>query len=595
MTGDDFSDREVEEKLRQKIAAGSQDPDDYRNLTDLLFPSGRYDEAIALYQRALTLQLTDFKKAQLSMELAWTYYNVGQQVQVAQLARQALSLLSTETKTAEVSYCLGSSQALLAFTESVRAPAAGTEAARLALDWLEKAIADDSNFIDKPYAYIDAAQMLSMLGNVDKAIVLCEKCLNQEISEHQRILCLITYSQSLQREERFAEAEQTITQALLYGKNYKSGLFHTLYMELGTIQRFTSRLTESRKSYEQALAALKSDPYFHSDAEILGEIYFGLAIVCYERGEYQDAVSAYSEVLRCKSKDTPSYSTALCWLGRSYEAIEDHRKARDCYSEVVASPSASEDDKSLARNGLMWVLAKLDYLSGKYTEAAAAFEEVVSRYTEADLEYWLAILWLGSSYEGLGAYGKAHTFYKEALDSAHLSDANNVIAQEGLARCLARLAYESGDYRDAAAKFEEVLAQYRDTDPNHWNTFIWLASCYQALGNHTKVQECYQKVLVSRHATDHDKVLARRRLTSNLGKAYYESRNYPEAVAAFEEVLASCNDDHADRFHALICLGYSYLSIKTYGKARDCFEQVLASPHAPEEEKAAARKAITLL
>ncbi len=315
MAKSDMTDTEIEEKLRQKIADGSQDPEDYRNLTDLLFPSGDYDEAIALYQRALTFPLTAFKKAQLSMELGWTYYDIGQQAQVVALAQEALSLLSTEPRSAEVLYCLGASQALLALSLCITDANAGAEAARLALDWLEQAIADDSDFKDKPYAYIDAARMHSMLGNVHKAITHCERCLEQEISEMQRIACLIVCAQALQRKERFADAEQAITEAFRYGKNYKSGLLQTLYMELGAIQRLTNRLTDSRTSLEQALAAAKSDPYFHNDMEILGEIQFNLASVCYELGEYEDAISAYNEVLRCDTKDGPSYWTALyCWV-----------------------------------------------------------------------------------------------------------------------------------------------------------------------------------------------------------------------------------------------------------------------------------------
>jgi len=594
MTVDDYSDEQAEKELRQKIAAGSQDPDDYRNLTDLLFPSGRYDEAIALYQQALTFPLTDFKKAQLSIELGWIYYDIGQRAQATTLAREALSLLSTEPKSPEVLYCLGASQALLSLSHSFADPNAGTETARFAIDWLEKAIADDSDFRDKPYAYIDAARMHSMLGNMDEAIDHCEKCLGQEINQMQRISCLIVYAQCLQGKERFVEAEQAIAEAFRYGKNYKSG-FYTLYMELGAIQRFTSQLTESRKSYEQALAALKSDPYFHSDAEILGEIYFNLATVCYELGEYQGAVSAYREVLRFNSKDISSYWSALYWLGRSYEAIEDHSKARDCYAEVVASRGASEDDKSLARNGLMWALAKLDYLSGKYTEAAAAFEEIVSHYTKADQDYWSTILWLAYSYEGLGVYEKARTLYEEALDSADTSDADKVIAQKGLTWNSARIAYESGDYKEAAGKFEEVLGQQPETDPDRWNTVIWLGSCYLGLGDYSKEQECYQRVLASRHAADADKLLARQKLTSSIGKAYYESKSYPEAIAAFEDVLSSCPETDPHRFHALVWLGYSYLASRMYARGRDCLEKVLASTHASEVDKVSAREGLARL
>lgn len=595
MTADYYPDGQAEQELRQKIAAGSQDPDDYRNLADLLFPSGRYDEMIALYCQAETFSLTGFKQAQLSMELGWIYYGIGQPEQATFFARKALALLSTEPKNGEVLYCLGASQTLLSLNDSFVDPSSGASAARLALEWLEQAIADGSKFRDKPYAYIDAARLHGTLGNMDEAITYCETCLGQEVNEMQRVDCLIVYAQSLQNKERYVEAENAIAEAFRYGKNYKSGIRHTLYMELGAIQRFTNRQTESRKSYEQALAALKSDPYLHSDTEILGEVYFGLAVVCYERAEYQDAISAYSEVLRCKSENNPSYWTALCWLGRSYEAIEDYGKARDCYAEVLASTSTTDDDKNLARRGLMWVAAKLDYLSGKYSEAAGAFEEIVSQHTKEDQGYWLAILWLASCYEGLGDHKKARTYYEDALDSAHTSDANKVIARNGLARSLANLAYESGEYKEAAVKFEEVLGQYPDTDPKHWNTFVWLASCYQGLGNYAKAQECYQKVLASRHSTDHDIAFARKRLTSTMGKACYESRNYPEAIAGFEELLTSCPENDPDRFHAMVWLGYCCHATGMLARAGDCFKRVLASPHASEADKTSARHGLARL
>jgi tetratricopeptide (TPR) repeat protein len=596
MANSDMTNTEAEEKLRQKIADGSQDPEDYRDLIDLLSPSGDYDEAIALYQRALTFPLATFKKAQLSMELGWIYYEIGQQAQVAELARDALSLLSTEPRSAEVLYCQGASEALLALSVCSTDTNAGSEAARLALEWLEQVIADAADFKDKSYAYIDAARMHSLLGNADKVVTHCEECLAREISETQRISCLILYAQALQREERFAEAEQAITEAFRYGKNYKSGLVHSrLFIELGGIQRSTNRLAQSKESFRQALAALKSDPNFHNDTQTLGEVYFNLASVCYELGEYDDAVSSYNEALRCDTKHGPSYWTALYWLGRSYEANEDHSKARDCYTEVSASSHATEDDKSLARKGLMWVLAKLDYESGKYNEAAAAFEEVISHYAKEDLDYWPAIVWLGSCYEGLGAYAKARSLYEQALDSPHTSDANKVIARKGLARSLARHFYEAGEYKEAATKYQEVLGHYTETDPDHWITMIWLGSCYQGLGAYAKEQECYQRVLASRYATDADKLLARKKLTSSLGKAYYESKSYAEAIAAFEDVLTSCPESEPHRFHALVWLGYSYLATRLYARARDCFEQVLASSCASEAEKASARQGLVRL
>lgn len=586
---------EAEHSLRQKIADGSRDPDDYRNLTDLLFPSGRYDEGIALYKQALTLPLTNCKRAQLSMELGWLYYQTGQRLEASSLAQETLSLLSTEPRTAEVLYYLGASQALLAFCLSFRDAKARMETAHLALDLLEQAIVDNSDFKDKPHAYIDAARLHIMLGNVDKAIVHCETCLGKNITEMQRISCLIVYAQALQREERFAEAEHAITEAFRCGANYKSGLLQTLYIELGAMQRSTNRLAESKRSFEQALAAAKADPYFHNDGETLGEIYFHLGTACFELGEFGEAISAYKEVLHYDPKDNSSHWNALYWLGRSYEAKEDYREARNCYREVAASPHATKDDRALARKGLISVLAKLAYESGKYEEAAAAFEEVVSHYTEADADYWLAILWLGSCHEGLGAYAKARDFYQQLVASPHAFDEDKAKGRKNLARSLASLAYESAEYSEAAAKFEEVLGYCPETDADRWNILLWLGSCYQGLGSYEQEQQCYRKVLASRHAADADKALARKKLTASLGKGYYEQKQYAESIAAFEETLTVCAKDDPYRCHVLLWLGYSCHAMETYARARQCFEEVLASPLASDDEKASARKGIELL
>jgi tetratricopeptide (TPR) repeat protein len=579
----------TETELRQRVANSSQDPDDYRDLADFLFPLGLYEEIIALYQRALSLPLSTPKKAQLLMELGWIHYDIGNKAQAAVLAREAHSLLSAEPKNSEVLYCQGASQALVAACSWLEDPQVGAETARLALESLEQSIANNSDFQDKPQAYIDAAQVLNMLGSADKAITYCETCIKLEIKEIQKISCLITYAQALQGVERFTEAEQAITEAFRYAKNYKSGLLPSLYMELGSIQRFTDRLTESRASYERALTALKSDPYLHGAIEPIGEINFDLATVCFDLEDYKSAIAAYAEVLHIYPPGIPSYWTSLYWQGRSYEIIEEYFKARDCYAGVQQSPVATEEDKALARDGLMWVNAKLDYGAGKYEEAAAAFENIASHYDRVDADYWSAIVWLGSSYEGLRAYEKARIYYEQVLGSSSASDANKVIAQKGLIRSLARLAYDSQDYKEAAAKVEELLGHHTETDPDHWDTMIWLGGCYQGLGDYTNEQDCYRKVLGSRHAADTDKVLARKKLTSSLGKAYYATKSYAEAIAAFEDVVASCSEDEPYRFHILVWLGYSYLASEQYESGKHCLQKVLASPDASEVDKASAR------
>jgi tetratricopeptide (TPR) repeat protein len=114
------------------------------------------------------------------------------------------------------------------------------------------------------------------------------------------------------------------------------------------------------------------------------------------------------------------------------------------------------------------------------------------------------------------------------------------------------------------------------------------------LGNYAKEQECHQKVLASRHATDADKALARK-LTASLGKVYYEQKQYAECIAAFEETLTVCAKDDPYRSHVLLWLGYSCHATGEHARARNYFQAVLASPYASEAEKSSARKGLGLL
>ena len=79
-------DPQNEAELRRKIADGSQDPEDYRNLAELLFAAGRYEDAISSYEGALNLPLTNCQRAKVSMELGWIIYEMGRQAQALRAA-----------------------------------------------------------------------------------------------------------------------------------------------------------------------------------------------------------------------------------------------------------------------------------------------------------------------------------------------------------------------------------------------------------------------------------------------------------------------------------------------------------------------------
>jgi tetratricopeptide (TPR) repeat protein len=84
---------ETEVELRQKLANGSQDPEDYGKLAIQVFVVGGLEEAITLYKQAIELSPTGLVKARVYTDLEWLYYEMGQRDQALAMTRSALGLL----------------------------------------------------------------------------------------------------------------------------------------------------------------------------------------------------------------------------------------------------------------------------------------------------------------------------------------------------------------------------------------------------------------------------------------------------------------------------------------------------------------------
>ena len=236
MSEQQFSQQEPEEELRKRIIAGSAGSKDYRELGGLLFLSGNSDEAVALYQQAIIMSSTNIQKAAVAVELGLLFYEMSEQAKAQTLAEDALRLLSNESDSHEMLACQGAGQSLLAHCTMVKNAESGKELIRVALETLDRVKGNGPNFEGKTTAYLDAATLHDLLGNVDKATSLCEKFLQCELHEWERISGLIVYGQALRSAGRFGEAEHKIEEALRYASKYKLLLAH-LYLELGLDQR----------------------------------------------------------------------------------------------------------------------------------------------------------------------------------------------------------------------------------------------------------------------------------------------------------------------------------------------------------------------
>ena len=582
-------DLQDETKLQQRIAAGSHDPEDYCKLAGLLVSAGRYEEAVALYHQALNLPVTDLQKARLSIDLGWLFYEVGEPVQGQTLAQSAIRLLSSEQESPEVLLVWGLSQSLLAHCVWFKDDKSGAEMAQAALKWLERIVTEAPNFEEIGAAYYAAARLHNLLGNAKEAIELCEKCLQLELGDMERLSCLIAYSEALRLDERFKEAEKALEEALRYAKTDKVTL-PLVYFTLGLIQRSTHRLAEARETFEKVLEALQAHPYLKDDSHFLTQVYWNLGELDYGSEKLEEALRAFQKILAYHPEADTDHRNALLWLGYCYQAMRDHSKAVGYFKELLASPHASETEKASARKSLAWNLGKLHYESGDCGQAAAAFEEVLTYLPSDDPDRPNTLVWLGHCYLATEAQEKARDCFEEVLTSSNVTETDKASALVGLGD----IYLEAGQYEEAAAAAKEALVYQPENEFNHWNTLLRLGHAYFGR-DYQKARECYERILASPHAAEADKDSARKNLTRSLANLYYEAGQYEEATAAFEEVLSYYPEDVPHHCTALLWLGRCHDATEDCEKARDCYEQVLASPHASEEDKASAREGLARL
>ena len=341
-----------EQELTEKIRAGSKELGDYRDLAFVLASAGRYDDIIPLYEQALRLPLTDFQRAKVSLELGWILRDLlGQQAQPQVLAETAISLLSNEPDDPEVLFLRGSSHGLLAYCVWRTDENSGVEAARLAVEYMERVIAERPNLGGIGEVYCDSARLQNLLGNATKAIVLCEEALQHELDEADRLSCLIYLAEALRCAHRLDEAERAIGEAFRHVEADK-GMLPRLYYEKGLIERSTNRSAGACSTFFQAVAALETHPRLRRDPLLVREIHWNLGELYYESRQYKEAAEALQQVVLHYSENEPYRSNALLMLGHCHLGTGSYVKARNCYEEVLSVPDAPEADRVAAREGL---------------------------------------------------------------------------------------------------------------------------------------------------------------------------------------------------------------------------------------------------
>jgi tetratricopeptide (TPR) repeat protein len=506
----------TEAELRERLARGSQDPEHYRDLAELLLATNRPEESLAVLQRALDLPLPGLDRARLCAEVGWGWYDaVGGSVDRALgFAREATALLADEPETVEALALRGAARCLLAHCLFRTDAPASIDPARSAVNDLERALreaqASDSEWV--LWGHYDAARAYSLLEDGEQAVAHARAFLDHELPEHKRLSGLGILSEACRQAGRLDEGERSVDEALALARARGEPL-QPLYHTRGLILRAAGRSAEARASFEQELATLQSHPVLRDDPEWLKAVHGNLGELYYEAQDYERAAIAFEQCLAQYPADHPGRPIMLLWAAQSHRGRGDSEKARACFQAVADSPVALEEDRHQAEGEVLRCSARLAFAAGEFETAPRQLDELLRALPEDGSDRRLALNLLGHCYYSLHRYDEALACYDEVRSSPHAGSEERAEAEEWADWSAGERLYEAGEYGQAAASFERLVELYPEDHASHWAALMWLAGCYEGVGASTGARDCYQAVVRSRQATEAQRTQARAGLT----------------------------------------------------------------------------------
>lgn len=155
-------------------------------------------------------------------------------------------------------------------------------------------------------------------------------------------------------------------------------------------------------------------------------------------------------------------------------------------SYISSSREAAEEEASR-----QLLAGMLQQRGGNYRGAAAAYEEVVSRYSGTDSGK-LAVLYLGHARYELGQYEQALERYQEYLRKEKGDELTAAHATRGAAACMEN----TGRYEEAADLYESAARELDEADEAPGD-LMSAARCWKLAGKPERAMEILKEVIDS--------------------------------------------------------------------------------------------------
>ncbi len=376
------------------------------------------------------------------------------------------------------------------------------------------------------------------------------------------------------KQENFGEAEDNLT-ALAEDATYKSKANYYLLDIAFKNGKFDKAAEIGEKIYESAEKKQKSDV-----AKIVGESYFNLGeyekaipyllkyegkkgkwtntdyyylgFAYYKQGDYQNAIQNFNKII---GGDNKIAQNAYYHLGECYLKADKKSEALNAFknaSEMTFDPKITADAD--------FNYAKLSYEAGNpYKSVPEVLQDYLEKYPETENTKEISKLLITSYLH--------QQDYQGAIDylSANKSPENDVLANEvSLYRGIQL--FNKQKIKKANRYFLIATDAKNDTIKN--KATYWMAESDYLLGDYKKALKGFKNIT-------NNNIEEATSLNYNIGYTNFKLKNYDGAITSFLKFLDQKIDDNDLNDDAANRLGDSYYATKNYTEAVIAYDNVI--------------------
>ena len=427
-----------ERQLREKIASGSQNPDDYTALAGWLYEARRFDESLQVLREALRLPLPDLRRADLLTLLGCCVYNGTYDAnQAASLGEQAIAL-TQGTETIAALSARAFAQSLIAncswTADSVRAAQTANSALSLFGQVLERRTTLDEVAIYE--IHLEAARLNGLLERTEEATRQCKEALALASDKNQRVICMTELGTIHRTAGHLAEARGVFVDAIKSVAAAPHLLFRPYY-ELGLVEKALGKLPEARAKFRRALGIFEDDPNLPCSGGYLPGIMQEIAEISRDLGDHGGAAKAFQALVDFYPPDQPMHWACLHCLSDCQRELGQLGIAATNLERIVESTQAPIDQRDKARSALQSMrghIAESHYDRKEYAACIAACESLLPQIEESHVWRPALLELLGHSYLATRKNPQARKYYEAVIASPGASTAQRENAKRGLSK-----------------------------------------------------------------------------------------------------------------------------------------------------------------